>query len=587
MAVLFDLPSGTTIAILIAAAAALFVVQWPVRRSLRWLLGPLFSAEVARLYRRGSTFWLRSAYPLVLFGAIFASFPRHGVIDAKQLAQFARGFTELFLLVQSIAVMLLTPIWFGGAISDEKERRSLDFLLTSQLSSREIVLSKYAARLLAVIAAMLAGLPVLILTLLWGGVDLARIGEIFSATILAMLSQAAICILFSVFSRTTVGAIVGSVIWTALMTCCCAGVALGDAATPIQFQLAHEPFDPYTASLSSVTPFDGLVRFGLVHGTMAMLALGIAIWSLRRRAGPQVLTPILIDARQDLNEEINGVSIARTPPGTLTFWHPVGRRAIVWMERHRPSYVEPASNMMWVFFAVLLAALSVPALVLPTEVKADLRLGNSYSVLMPVLAAGLSLGLLFHLSGAITRERERRTLESLLVVPESRWRILWEKWLGAVLRRQSWIVAIGSVFLIGVISGLMRPLAGLMMVVLSLTQAFVVSMIGLLATSVARKTVRARVAALAVILVILGISLFATGDPDSASWNQFLAHFKWTEALNPISAWELAFDLEHTRGAIARNEVAEITIGIGVDLLVAATIGAFAIWRFQRFERFD
>ena len=57
------------------------------------------------------------------------------------------------------------------SLSEEKDRHTLPLLLTTQLTDREIVWGKAAARVLFVLAAVAAGAPVLVLTLFFGGVD--------------------------------------------------------------------------------------------------------------------------------------------------------------------------------------------------------------------------------------------------------------------------------------------------------------------------------------------------------------------------------------------------------------------------------
>ena len=52
--------------------------------------------------------------------------------------------------VQGIAVLLLTPTLVAGVIADERQRKTLHYLLASRLSSGEIILGKLAARLLHV-----------------------------------------------------------------------------------------------------------------------------------------------------------------------------------------------------------------------------------------------------------------------------------------------------------------------------------------------------------------------------------------------------------------------------------------------------
>jgi len=68
-------------------------------------------------------------------------------------------------------VIVLTPLYAAGSIADEKERGTLDFLLSSPLPHYQILLGKLLARLAFVGSILAVGWPVLMLTFLFGGVD--------------------------------------------------------------------------------------------------------------------------------------------------------------------------------------------------------------------------------------------------------------------------------------------------------------------------------------------------------------------------------------------------------------------------------
>ena len=51
---------------------------------------------------------------------------------------------------QAVAVLFLAPVLVAGAIAEEKQRKTLHYLLASRLSSLEIVVGKLAARLILV-----------------------------------------------------------------------------------------------------------------------------------------------------------------------------------------------------------------------------------------------------------------------------------------------------------------------------------------------------------------------------------------------------------------------------------------------------
>src|SRR5262245_6186358 len=125
------------------------------------MFGPLFRHELTRLARRGLQPKLRAAFAglllAVLFLAYLAAFPGVGPLrlitrideplTTESASRFGERFLVVFLFAQAAVVVLVTPAVAAGAIGEEKDRRSLDLLLTTSLTSWEIVTGKLAARL--------------------------------------------------------------------------------------------------------------------------------------------------------------------------------------------------------------------------------------------------------------------------------------------------------------------------------------------------------------------------------------------------------------------------------------------------------
>src|SRR5690242_982464 len=106
-------------------------------------LGPIFAVEWRLNARRPRFVWLRALYGailLVALGNVLASewADSTGALPAPRLAAVAAQFFWAFSLVQLLAVLLLTPALTAGSIAEEKERRTLEALLTTDLSAAEI-----------------------------------------------------------------------------------------------------------------------------------------------------------------------------------------------------------------------------------------------------------------------------------------------------------------------------------------------------------------------------------------------------------------------------------------------------------------
>ena len=149
------------------------------------LIGPLFSWELLRLARRGQDararfilaaglFLILTAFALIWFRGTTTPwdlfFGGSQTMRLNESAAFGEAFSLTFVLAQLGVLCLLTPAYAAGGIADEKERKTLIFLLASDLTAREIVLGKFLGRLVFLLGVTAAGLPILTITLVQGGV---------------------------------------------------------------------------------------------------------------------------------------------------------------------------------------------------------------------------------------------------------------------------------------------------------------------------------------------------------------------------------------------------------------------------------
>src|SRR5437763_1632325 len=107
-------------------------------------------------------------------------------------------------LLEGLAALVL----LAEAVAEEKERRTLEFVLATDRRDREIVLGKLASRLIILAFLVLAGVPVLALLQFVGGIDPGLLLAGFAATAITMISLASVSILFSALVRRARDAIV-------------------------------------------------------------------------------------------------------------------------------------------------------------------------------------------------------------------------------------------------------------------------------------------------------------------------------------------------------------------------------------------
>lgn len=164
------------------------------------LPGPVFQVELLTTSRRKYHYILRflqgAILLLVLWLAYQSSFPG-GAGESYSVDRLARFAMDTFLtiaIVQAIAVLFLTPALVSGVIAQDRQRKTLQDMLMSRLTSAEIVLGKLAARLLSLGVFMALGLPVMSLITLLGGVDPRWILSAYGITFTSTLWLAAISV---------------------------------------------------------------------------------------------------------------------------------------------------------------------------------------------------------------------------------------------------------------------------------------------------------------------------------------------------------------------------------------------------------
>jgi ABC-type transport system involved in multi-copper enzyme maturation permease subunit len=443
------------------------------------LLGPVLWWELVRQARKGRMLTLRVAYLGVLLTILaflfLATFGRHGgtlrmfqtqeTTTLREMAAFARTFFVTFLGIQLGAVVLLTPALTGGAVAEEKERRTLDFLLVTHLSDVGIILGKLVARLGGLFLLLLGGLPVLAFLQLLGGVDPHFVLGGYAVTLLTMLGVGSVGILQSTQAphpRTAIFRtyllVVGYLACTSLFCVPAMASSSFRATYPgaeriILFPAAGSPVYAMVRVVEGLglgqTPEKFLppvlLDYALFHGLLTVGCLYAAARSLRQ---PDV------QPRQ--------AALRETVPATESqpihqAWRPSVWEddPMLWKEFHleKKLTVDPFMGFFVYPTVVLLASLALFGLLCSLIIGLSMgdlgRLMKSWLmwVLIPIACLD-ALAVAVRAAGAFASERERQTLDNLLTTDLSVTEIVWAKWLGSLLHPTSlWIIGLGAVFL--------------------------------------------------------------------------------------------------------------------------------------------
>ena len=175
------------------------------------LLGAVFEREVRFAPKSKGLFIGRAIYAGSLLAIIATCWlvltGTQAITSAGDTARFGATLLRTLAPLQLTLAVLAAAMTAAVAVSVEKDRRTLELLLLSRLSERELVLGKLAASLLRVMLMLLSAIPVFGIAALFGGVTGIQLGRLFIVTAAAALSAASIATTVAFWKDTTFQAV--------------------------------------------------------------------------------------------------------------------------------------------------------------------------------------------------------------------------------------------------------------------------------------------------------------------------------------------------------------------------------------------
>jgi ABC-type transport system involved in multi-copper enzyme maturation permease subunit len=500
----FELRAPLAAALIAIAAVAL------ARTATRWL-GPLFPYDVVRTCRRGQPATLRIFYAALLLIMLLVvavlQFPYQFVdlmvgrvtMKPNEMAEMAGTFFIGVITVHFLIILLVTPLYVAPAIAEEKERRSIEFLLTTELTDAEIVLGVLGARIANLILLLLTGVPIVSLIASLGGVDPPHILAAFFLIGLTVLALSSLSILTSVMSRTALRAIILTYSFTVVLfvpASCIVVPAMAMATDYVLLAIViiYSLFQGIVATVCALWAISEMRPLALVQANpprprAELEQPAIPPFSRTRRLArpeaadtlPTVEIVSLADPGRPAHSTLPTVEIVSLAnPDTRHYaldnslyesstWpsqrRPVPENALRWKELYAEQYMCPASPRL--FFTCLIALGLFLALIGAPLIASQSRIYHGVGPTIEPWIRKLTIALTFILmlitalnsAGRLSRERERDTLGALLVLPITSGEIIFTKWLGGVASVRWYLWGYALIWGFGVLSGGLSPCA--------------------------------------------------------------------------------------------------------------------------------
>lgn len=174
---------------------------------------PVLENEMKRYTRNMKTAWMILGVNLLLaLIALVAQVGFSGKDNYMTILQYRFPIQCYVMMGYGLfaVICIIIPGLAGGAIAGERERRTLDLLLTTHLSSWKIVLGKLESSLCLIFLVSFSTLPVIGLVMIYGGITIVDLLELILSLLIAGVFIGSIGIFYSSFIRKTTVAVIAS-----------------------------------------------------------------------------------------------------------------------------------------------------------------------------------------------------------------------------------------------------------------------------------------------------------------------------------------------------------------------------------------
>ena len=574
-----------------------------------WLLlpaNPILVRVVAGASRRVRHLWLRTIYLFALLVVVlFSLFAFMGGEHGGSLTDLAKGASQTFKFasITQLALMcFLAPVFTAAAITQERDAQTFNILLSTPLTNAQIVFGSLVSRLFFVILLLLAGLPIFIIMTAYGGVTTSQIFVSFAISGSTAILTSSLAIFISMVRVGTRGTIFTFYLMIGLyllslyllggwdQTWIEASAANVDEQKMSWLTPLH-PFLALDVALNRVYPppykqltdYSGWVRYALAYPAafyviwtlMAAFLLTVgSIFFVRRAAktGEQTFLTRITDRFRKV----------KTGERTRTPRH-VWSNPVAW--REAKTRASTGGLLRW---TLILGGIGATAYLFLAHVSGDFPTDKVRTWLAAMIIIQFAIAVIIATNTAatsMTKEKESKTMDLLLITPLTSKYILWGKLRGLVSFVVPLVLGPVVVLLAFGLYGSRNPPkppvvwleTALEMAALILVYTAFACVIGLRVSLLTRKNVTAVMASIGLVILLFGVATMigmAVVRGSGGDFGAFLAPFApftsiWY-LIDPMQLFDSASDYQ-TGASGAR-------VAAAMGSAIATAVYAFIVW---------
>ena len=342
------------------------------------LIGPVFTRELVTAPRRPKLFIYRTAYAasllLLMCTAWLVLAGTQVIRNVGDMARFGSMLFQLLAPIQLALGVFFAAMMSASAVAQEKDRQTLILLLMTRLTNSELVLGRLLSSLVNILVMMLAGLPVFMFAMLFGGISLEQVVSVFVVTLATVLAAGSLGSIIALYREKTFQTLALTaltlVFWIGAWEAIALG-ALGEVVAGRDAGLLASWFSPLRAVLAAARPdysassslvaeaTRGFVGFACVL-TVLLNVIAIArvrIWNPSREIRVQaVKADTVTDAEHAREEHVDSQLRLRDKTKSRQVWD----NPILWREVRTWAYGKKVIAIRvsyWILFGMAAFAL--------------------------------------------------------------------------------------------------------------------------------------------------------------------------------------------------------------------------------------
>jgi len=428
------------------------------------VFGAVFTREATIAPRRVSFFAARTLFVGALFALTATAWQllvgSQQVENVGDLAWFGASAFQILAQLQLAVAMPFSALLVASAVALEKDRKTLDLLLMTNLSNTELVLGKLMASLLSVIVVVVAAVPILAILALLGGISAGQIFRVQAVTLASALVAGSLGSTVALWREKTFQALAMTALVLVLWLVgweIVAGRGIGQTWWGIPTDTWAIAMSPWQAVLAAARPSfseaavsrplaDPVYLFLLSSAAISALLNAVAIAMVRVWNPTREVQPRTDEERQpDLAAIGDAATVADQRViqihGAGGKIRPVWDNPILWREVRTWAYGKKILLIRLAYWAVFAAcAAAVVAMTAANGIAATVEaIPAAAKPLVALLVVGLILLNALAVT-SLTSERDGRALDLLLVTDLSPKEIVFGKLGGAFYNAKEMIL---------------------------------------------------------------------------------------------------------------------------------------------------